>query len=166
VPITCAITDAIFQSNLIVIFPSTVAHIDLVIEAVAHEQFASPELETGGIDWITVHNEQLVWEPQYYKDRKACEARFRHIVESYVNFDPFFDILHTLPDPPEGFGRVVRQLEQLSIAVKRLERSAPADARKIEHVVERTLGISPRVLHEIGRLPDVQRVEGLGEFDS
>jgi hypothetical protein len=132
-------------------FNSTVEHIDLVIEAFANEKFASSDV-TSDIDWVTVDNEKLLWEDQYYQDRAACERRWRDLVNRYVRFDPFFSILKTLPDPPEEYARVIRQLEQLSFAIGQLHERSPEDARTMERAVERAVGINTVILQEIGRL--------------
>jgi hypothetical protein len=150
VPIQCAITPATFTSTLVMTFNLVVEHIDLVIEAFANEKFASTEV-TSGIDWVTVDNETLVWEDQYYIDRAACEKRWRDLINRYVRFDEFFNILHTLPDPPDDYGRVIRQLEQLSLAITRLQNKSPEDARQIERAVEHAFGINAAILHGFGR---------------
>jgi hypothetical protein len=151
VSIQCTLSSTAFTSTLVMTFSTTVGHIDLVIEALANEKFASTDV-TSGITWVTIDNEMLLWEDQYYADRDACLARWRDFVNSHVRFDPFFNILKTLPDPPEEYGRLIRQLEQLSAAINRLHERAPEDARTMERAIERSVGINSAILHDIGRL--------------
>jgi hypothetical protein len=151
VSIQCTLTPATFSSTLAMTFGATVGHIDLVIEAFASEKFASTD-ETGSTDWVTVDNESLVWEDQYYNDRNACGAKWREFVNSHVRYDPFFNILKTLPDPPEQYAQVIRQLEQLSVAINRLRARAPEDARTMEMAIERSTGLNATALHVLGKL--------------
>jgi hypothetical protein len=156
VTISCTVTPATFSSTLVMTFGGAVEHIDLVIEAFAHEKYASVE-ETSDIDWMTVDNEKIQWEPQYYIDRDACAKRWRDLVHRYVRYDPFFDILHTLPDPAPDYARVFRQLEQLSSAVMRLHEQQPEEARQIEINIEQAIGVNATLLHDIGRLGRMTR---------
>lgn len=148
-----AITDFPFTSVLVMDF-ATGGHFDLTIEAAAHEKFASAD-QTTGTGWITYANERLQFEAQYDKDRADCELRWRELVRRYVQFDPFFNILLTLPDPPEDYRRVFVQLEALSHAIRQIEAHAHEDARQIEQAIEAATGINAAVLHGIGRLGNV-----------
>ena len=132
------------------------------MEAFAHEKYASAD-ETGGIDWLTVGNELLDWEQAYDDDRAQCEARWRDLVRRYVRFDPFFNILHTLPDPPDDYRRVLVQIEALSQAVRRLESHSHEDARQVETAIEQAIGINATVLHDIGRLGHITRAGHQGQ---
>ncbi len=163
VPIQCAITSDAFTSTLVMTFNSTVEHIALVIEALANEKFASTDV-TSLTEWVTVDNEALQWEAQYYKDRAACDAKWRDFVNTHVRFDPFFNILHTLPDPPRDYARVFRQLEQMSAAVARLHERSPEDARTMEKAIEQAVGINASILHDIGKLgrTNANRAQGTG----
>ena len=151
VAINCAVTAFPFSSALVMDFASTVGHIELTVEAFAHEKYASAD-ETSGIDWLTIGNELLDWEQAYDDDRAQCEARWRDLVRRYVRFDPFFNILQTLPDPPDDYRRVLVQIEALSQAVRRLEGHSPKDAQQVESAIEQAIGINATVLHDIGRL--------------
>lgn len=157
VPIGCAVTGDAFTSTLVMNFGSMVGHIDVTIEALAHEKYVSPEIETNGIEWVTVHNEELLWEARYYRDRQKCKERVDRIIHDYVRVDPFFNILFTLPDPPPDYGRVLKQLQQLSVALKRMQRRSPAKARQLEQTLEKTLGVKPVILRDFGKLERAPR---------
>lgn len=152
VPIDCNVTSDPFTSTLVMNFGSTVGHIDVTIEALAHEKYVSPEIETNGIDWVTVANEVLLWEARYYRDRQKCKDRVDRIIHDYVRVDPFFNILFTLPDPPQDYVRVLNQLQQLSVALKQMQRRSPAKARRLEQTLEATLGVKPALLRDFGKL--------------
>jgi hypothetical protein len=166
VPIQCAITSDAFTSTLVMTFNFTVKHIAVVIEAFANEKFASTDV-TSDIDWITVNNETLIWDEQYNKDRSACEERWHDFVHRHVRYDPFFNILFTLPDPPDDYRRVIRQLEQLSLAVRRLYERSPEDAHMMEQAIQRAVGVDSVVLHVIGQMgrstPDQEQKSELSE---
>jgi hypothetical protein len=139
-----------FTSNLVFDLPGVVGQIDLSIEASASERFASTD-----VSWtaqsITVDNERLHWEARYYADRDRCMKPFLDVAARYIRSDPFFSIVKTLPDPPQEYTRVIRELAQTSSQIVTLAQHAPEQARELRQAMSSALGIAPAVLDELGK---------------
>lgn len=139
-----------FSSNLVFDLPGVVGHVDLSIEASASERFASSD-----VSWtaqtITVDNESLHWEARYYTDRERCMKPFLDVAARYIRSDPFFSLVKSLPDPPQEYTRVIRELTQASAQIATLAQHAPDQARELRHAMSSALGIAPAVLDELGK---------------
>jgi hypothetical protein len=139
-----------FTSNLVFDLPGVVGHVDLSIEASASERFASSD-----VSWTaeskTIDNEMLYWEARYYADRDRCMRPFIDVATRYIRSDPFFSLVKTLPDPPQEYMRVIRDLKQAAAEIATLAQHAPEQAEELRHAMSSALGIAPAVLHELGK---------------
>jgi hypothetical protein len=139
-----------FTSNLVFDLPNLVGHVDLTIEASATERFASTDVSSTS-DSITIDNESLYWEPRYYIDRDRCMKPFLDVAARYIRYDPFFSLVKTLPDPPQEYTRVIRELTQVAVEIAKLAQHAPGQAEKLRHAMSSALGITSAVLDELGK---------------
>ena len=139
-----------FTTNLAFDLPGVVGHVDLSIEASASERFASNDVSWTA-ESITIDNEILHWEPRYYADRERCMKPFIDVAARYVRSDPFFSLVKTLPDPPQEYTRMIRDLKQAAAEIATLAQHAPQQAEQLRHAMSSALGITPAVLHELGK---------------
>ncbi|WP_426611286.1 hypothetical protein [Bradyrhizobium sp. McL0616] len=157
-PATSALQDVIvnygvgeddFTSNLVFDLPGVVGHVDLSIEASASERFASSDVSWSA-ESLTVDNEILHWEARYYADRGRCMKPFLDVAARYIRSDAFFSLVKTLPDPPQEYTRVIRELKQAAAGIATLAQHAPDQAQELRHAMSSALGITPAVLHDLG----------------
>ena len=76
---------------------------------------------------------------------------FLDVAARYVRSDPFFSLVKTLPDPPQEYTRVIRELTQASAQMVTLAQHAPDQARELRYAMSSALGIAPTVLEELGK---------------
>jgi hypothetical protein len=139
-----------FTSTLLFDLPGIVGHVDLSIEASASERFASTDVSWTA-ESTTIDNEILYWEARYYADRDRCMKPFIDVATRYIRSDPFFSLVKTLPDPPQEYTRVIRDLKQAAAEIATLAQHAPEQAAELGHAMASALGIAPAVLHELGK---------------
>jgi hypothetical protein len=139
-----------FTSTLVFDLPEVVGHVDLSIEASASERFASTDVSWTA-ESTTIDNEMLYWEARYYADRDRCMKPFIDVATRYIRSVPFFSLVKTLPDPPQEYTRVIRDLKQAAAEIATLAQHAPEQAAELRHAMASALGIAPAALHELGK---------------
>lgn len=155
VPIDCILTSDAVTSTLVMNFPSTIGHIDLIVEVDAIDSFFQPTSSSTAKRGIVVSTENLVWEPKYYQDAKHCRDefinRFRQLAPPFDRLNEAVAILLTLPDPPLlDYFRALRQIENMATFVDRIGREVPPEiARELYGLFERRLALSPMLAAQI-----------------
>ena len=76
---------------------------------------------------------------------------FLDVAARYVRYDPFFSLVKTLPDPPQEYTRVIRELTQVAVQIGKLAQHAPDQAEALGRAISSALGITRGVLDELGK---------------
>jgi len=111
------------------------------------EQFASSdEVITAGT--ILLDTQELLYEPQFYKDKAKCQAEFQAIlnrIEGELAYNPI-PIILTLPDPPPPLYNAAKAIEQIVSGIRSVAAKNPALANQIRGAVAAALQVSPELL--------------------
>jgi len=122
-------------------------HEQLIVQVAVREQFASSdEVITAGT--ILLDTQELLYEPQFYKDKAKCQAAFQAIwarLEGELAYNPI-PIILTLPDPPPPLYNAAKTLEQIASGIRRVAAKDPALANQIRTALAAALQVSPKLL--------------------
>ncbi len=118
-----------------------IGHVDLTVEVEAKDAHMSPGVPTSAVVWLTMHNETVVWEDQYTNDAGACRRQWRQITKRYLHYK-HIDPLLTLPDPPRAYGRVIREIQAVVVALEEARESTPEVAEAAERAVHVVFGLT------------------------
>lgn len=144
IAVAYAITSDVASSELEFTLDAVVGAVDLTIELDAREQFASSDV-TPAIDALTIDNETLQFEPQYYDDVKRCLDSFlAHIPRKLPDA-----IWRYLPDPPPDAIRVFRDFRGMGPELRRLAEVAPAEVEHITQTLAEKLVVSQATVHSL-----------------
>src|SRR5262245_56875652 len=129
--------------------PAVLGHVDLTIDAFVTDMLdVAPKVQTQGTSWITVNNEEVVWENQYWLDRDACRKVVADLVRRLVKVKEI-PIWRTLPDPPPDYGRVFRQLGLINELIKEARKQSKELASVSESMLRQVYGITPELVEQI-----------------